>query len=197
MRKTKLFSLFLFIIATGSYSFVLAQENHTKIANPFSIFMEGSTNRFWAGDDHSGYFGGAGLVPSWKFSELKSEWKSDLGIVMPVRYFQTNQDDVLLDSEKYGFSASALFRYNALWNKKKDHTYFFMSFGPEILKEIRKDHSGFLWAFQLDFGLKFNNPDLFFEHTEFGFYSSMALSKSALTDKVAFSGFYFRYSFLQ
>jgi len=196
MRKNNLFSLFVCILILNCYSHVMAQENQNRLVTPFSFFIEGSTNRFWAGDERSRFFGGAGLVPSMKFREFNSERKSDLGIFVPVRFFQINQEDELLDSETYGYSASILFRYNALWNKKKDHTYFYMSLGPEIFKEIRKEHSGFIWAFQLDFGFKFNNPDLFFEHTEIGYYTSLALGKSAFTNNMAFTGFYFRYCFL-
>jgi len=196
MKKFSFTYLSFLFIYLSSVTFVFAQDGMSKPKLPISIFIEGNFNRFMANNEQSNFYGGAGLVPAWTLLEYNSDRKSNIGIIFPVRLFQTNFEDELLETVKYGYSGSIQFRYNTLWNRKKEHTYFYMSLGPEVSKDIRKDNSGLLWSFQMDWGFKFNNPDLLFQHTEFGLYISLPFVKSAFKDNLGFSGFYFRYCFL-
>ena len=194
MKKFSFKCLQGFIIFLVSISIVIGQDTTSRAKKPFSVFIESNYNKMYFQNTESNAYYGIGLMPSLTLKTYDYGRKTDFRVIFPLRWYGTPYEDDLLEPDKYGYSASMLLRLNMLWHKQKEHTFFFVSMGPEVFRDIRKDESGLLWMFQADLGFKINDPDLLLPHTEIGIYSSIPFIKSAIKNHLSFSGLYLRYA---
>lgn len=171
---------------------ILSQEESKSSQNKFYLSSEFNYSSASLYDEQTKMKGQFGIVGNWKITNLKNKRRSDIGIVVPIRNFQTSSKEEILDADKLGYSAAVLFRLNTQWNIKKEHTYFYLGLGPEIRNSIRVDNNDLIPMLQTEVGFKIDNPDLLFPNTEIGFYASLPVSNPHFKDRLRFTGAYLR-----